>query len=211
MSAQELQLYVSIVKDCLLAVAALTTSLVAIYGVATWRREHTWNEKFSAARGVVLASHKLTRVISHIRRPVWFGERMTLTRDVVANTTTNEQWRISESSIFQKRIEELEVALDGFSKALIEARVVFGSSVLKAYLPLQEAISELVTAISQHVVLIRDYRQQIFPESPEIAVGMSVIIASENGDDDLSQKISRCREEGEKFLLPYLDRGSIHG
>lgn len=211
MPPAELKEWIPLIKDALLGVAALVTTVIAIYGARMWKRELAGKEIYAATKSLVKESHLLSKAANRARGPIQDYERKVFSEEEVKNTTKNERWRLSEAEAYKKRIDELSVAIDRYQSALLDVRVLVGSKVYLGFLPFGQLITEVVHRIGNYITVIQDYSQTVLPDSPEVQEVQQELYPSENIDDELSQKIADAREEGEKCLLAFLHRTSIRG
>ena len=211
MPSAELKEWIILIKDSLLGVAALVTTVIAIYGARMWKRELAGKEIYAATKNLVKESHLLYRATTKARKPIQDYERKVFSAEEADNTTKNERWRLSEADAYKKRIDDLSAAIDGYQSALLDVRVLVGSKVYLGFLPFGHLVADVVLRIGNYVGVIQDYSQTVLPESPEVLEVQQELYPSENLDDELSQRISDAREEGEKCLLAFLHRTSIQG
>lgn len=209
MPLSELKDWVALIKDGLLGVAALVTTVIAIYGVRMWRHELAGKEIYNATRELVKESHLLLRATGRLRRPVQDYERKAFMDDEINSTTRNERWRISEHEAIRKRMDDFSEAHDRFRGTLLELRVLVGSKVFLLFQSFREHTVEAIQRVNNYIDLLHDH--SVSPDSPEVRQAQEALYASENSDDELSQKIGDAREEGEKALLIFLNRKSIRG
>ncbi|MFA5825286.1 MAG: hypothetical protein WC825_04855 [Gallionellaceae bacterium] len=207
----ELKEWITLIKDCLLGVAALATTIIAIYGARVWKRELAGKEIYAATKNLVKESHLLSRATTKARQPIKDYERKAFSDEEVKHTTKNERWRLSEADAYRKRIDDLSLAVDRYQSALLEVRVLVGSKVYLGFLPFGRLVTEVIHRIGNYIVVIQDYSQTALPDSSEVLDAQQELYPSENLDDELTQKIGDAREEGEKCLLPFLHRSSIRG
>lgn len=211
MPPAELKEWIPLIKDALLAIAALVTTAIAIYGARMWKRELAGKEIYAATKNLVKESHLLSKALRKARTPIEDYERKTFSAEEIKNTTKNERWRLSEADAYKKRIDELSVAIDSYQSALLDVRVLVGSKVYLGFLPFGKLVSEVINRIGNYISVVQDYSQNALPDSPEVQEAQQELYPSDNIDDELSQKIADTREEGEKCLLAFLHRTTIRG
>lgn len=211
MPPAELREWIVLIKDSLLGIAALVTTVIAIYGVRMWKRELAGKEIYAATKNLVKESHLLSKATTKARTPIQDYERKVFSAEEVKHLTKNERWRLSEADAYKKRIDDLSVAIDRYQSSLLDVRVLVGSKVHLDFLPLGHLVTEVVHRVGNYIGVIQDYSRTVFPESPEVLEVQQELYPSENLDDELSQKIADAREEGEKCLLAFLHRASIRG
>ena len=211
MPSAELKEWITLIKDGLLGVAALVTTVITIYGARMWKRELAGKEIYTAAKNLVKESHLLSKAANTARQPIQDYERKVFSTEDVKHTTENERWRLSEADAYKKRIDDLSVALNRYQSALLDVRVLVGSKVYLGFLPFGRLVTEVINRIGNYITVVQDYSKTAFPESPEIKNVQQKLYPSENLDDELTQEIADTREEGEECLLAFLHRTSIRG
>lgn len=211
MPPAELKEWIPLIKDSLLAIAALVTTVIAIYGARMWKRELAGKEIYAATKNLVKESHLLSRALRKARRSIEDYERRTFSAEEIKNTTKNERWRLSEAEAYKKRIDELSIAINSYQSALLDVRVLVGSKVYLGFLPFGKLVTEVINRIGNYISVVQDYSKNVLPDSPEVQEAQQELYPSDNIDDELSQKIADTREEGEKRLLAFLHRTSIRG
>lgn len=207
----ELKEWITLIKDGLLGVTALVTTVIAIYGARVWKRELAGKEIYAAAKNLVKESHLLSKATTKARQPIQNYERKVFSEEEVKHTTKNERWRLSEADAYRKRIDDLSLAIDRYQSALLEVRVLVGSKVYLGSLPFGRLVAEIIHRIGNYIVVVQDDSQEVFPDSPEILEAQQELYPSENLDDELTQQIGDAREDGERCLLSFLHRTSISG
>lgn len=206
----ELKEWVSLIKDGLLALAALVTIGVGIYGARVWKRELIGKEVYAAARELVKQSHIASKAANKLRLPTDMLDKELDPKAAIA-TTNDEHWRMSEIRAYQKRIEGFSVTLEKFESAKLDLRVLKGSRVYEGFMPFGRHLTETILLVNEYLDLLKDDSLKMGPDSPEVLDLQQRLYPSRNLDDDLSQKLADSREEGENSLLAYLHRQSIHG
>lgn len=209
MPPAELKEWIMLIKDGLLGVAALVTTIIAIYGARMWKRELAGKEIYSATKALVKESHLLSKAVIKARMPIQDYERKMFTEEEVKHTTKNERWRISEADAYKKRIDDLSMAIDNYNSALLDVRVLVGSKVYAGFLPFGRLITEVLHKIGNYIAVVQDFSQTVLPDSTEVKEAQLELYPTDNTDDDLSQQIGDAREDGEKCLLTFLHRTSI--
>lgn len=207
----EFREWVPLVKDTMLALAAVATAFVAISGLRTWKRELAGKEHFTAAKELVRSSHRIWRECGRLRLPLSPREQKVFSAEDVQNTTSAERWRIADWEAYSKRLDDFEKVSDEYHAALLSARVLLGSKVYEAFLPFNYLTIDLINIVNEYLDLLQPKDGAPLPDDPEVIETKKRISLRPGEDDELSRKIADAREDGEKALLPYLARSSIRG
>lgn len=209
MPPAEFKEWVMLIKDCLLGLAALVTTIIAIYGARMWKRELAGKEIYAATKVLLKESHLLSKATLKARMPIQEYERKVFTKEEVKLITINERWRLSEADAYKKRIDNLSITIDNYQSALLDVRVLIGSKVHFGFLPFGRLITEVIYKIGNYIAVIQDSSRTLLPDSAEVREVQQELYPSDNIDDEFSQQIGDAREEGEKCLLTFLHRTSI--
>lgn len=59
----------SIIRDCVVALSAIVTASVAVYGVSTWRRQQTWKSEYELSKRIIRLLYLYRDAISGVRYP----------------------------------------------------------------------------------------------------------------------------------------------
>lgn len=206
---EETQIWLSVVKDAVVAVAATVTALVAAAGFRAWKVELVGREKFHAAKELVACSHQLWRVCSALRREVAPHEERHFYAKEIEVTTARERWMLSEWEVYSKRIQAVGDEYNQYRAALLSARVVLGSWVYEAFLPFDKKVTESLNKVNEYLSLIRDEGTPAFRDSAVVKDLKKDVALPLAIEDQLSEQLADAREEGEKKLLGVLYRSTI--
>lgn len=201
-----------IVKDAVIAVAAMVTSGIAVYGVRVWKRDLVGKELYEVTKTLVYQSHSVAQACTKLLLPILASENRVFTAAEVEHTTVGERWRLSETHVYRTRLRAYTESLEEFSDALLKARVVMGSRVYGAFLPFQNALRQPVDEINNYLSYLQDPSSYLLHDSEEAAALQSFVYRSaDDGGSKIVMMVADAREDAEKFLLPYLHRNSIFG
>ncbi len=211
MPPTEIKEWIALIKDSLLAIAALVTMILSAYGVRVWKRDLVGKEVYSAAKVLVKESHLICTAARKLREPIQSYERRSFTEEEIQNTTKNERWSLSEAAAYRSRVKSFAKKVERYDAAKLELRVLVGSKIYEGFLPFGALLTEAVNRVNDYLDLLQDYSKAILPDSKEVLTAQEALYPSSNLDDELSQRTADAREAGEMSLLAYLHRKSIHG
>ncbi|MCW3150615.1 hypothetical protein N8H22_18565 [Stutzerimonas stutzeri] len=206
----EIKEWISLIKDSLLALAALVTIGLGVHGVRVWKRDLVGKEVYSAARELVKQSHVMSSAVIKLRMPISSIEEKVFTPEEIGGMTENERWRISELEAYQKRIEEYVLKLEEFQSARLDLRVLIGSKAHDIYLPFSRHLTDIIHLVNDYLEIIRDFSTPASPDTPNVIEARQALYLAEYLDDDYSQALDMARENGERCLLSYLHRKGIY-
>ena len=196
--------YISITKDVIVAVAAIVTTCLAIYGVKSWRRELAGKTQFEIARNLLKATYKLRDSIADVRSPLILGVEFPEGYDVSSEKSSAEQKPQAYSHVYCNRLKPLWVAIDEFDIAALEAEAIWGKAIKRMAEDLRTCINSLHDSIRFYIDSIHsDSINQKKEFDRNIRKDIS---ASRNSDDELSKKIRNSIKALEEELKPHLKR-----
>jgi hypothetical protein len=203
--------WVSLLKDSLLAIAALVTIFSAVYGVKLWKRELVGKEIYSAARALVRESHLVSRSVRKLREPIRKSEQTLFTPEEAENMAENERWRITAARAYRRRLDAFAADLERYEMAKLDLRVLVGSSIYEGFLPLGPLLLEAVESVKQYLDVIESPDSELTQQSPAVLKAQQALLPAGTTHDRLQVEIENAREHGETTLLEYLHRKSIRG
>lgn len=123
--------FISVVKDILIGAAALTTAIVAIMGLKSWRRELYGKVNFEIARNLLRASYSVRDELQNSRLPfvgAWEFPPDYHARDDATRRQKADAW----SFVYRNRWAPVRDALRELETSSLEAEVLWGADVRTA-------------------------------------------------------------------------------
>ncbi|MCY4178547.1 MAG: hypothetical protein OXD32_08670 [Endozoicomonadaceae bacterium] len=68
--------YIAVVNNIIIGLAASITTFVAVRGLNSWQREHTWKDNSEVARALMRATYKLRNQLHYARSPCVFPSEL---------------------------------------------------------------------------------------------------------------------------------------
>lgn len=188
----------SIVKDVIVAIAAIATSTVAIYGINSWRRETVGKAQHEAAKAVLAAAYKLRNEIRSARSAViWAAE---FPPDGSVGTPG------SLSHVYATRWAPVKAAAEGLELALLEGEAVFGNTLRAAADVLLACARKLWAAMETYLDLIRAAGHEDPRDDTERSFRR--LLHRQPEDDDFEAELVSAVCGLEVVLAPYLRRNA---
>jgi hypothetical protein len=173
----------TIIKDSLIAGAALATALIAACGVSTWRRKLRGKTEHEAAHRILVCSYALRDAITRQRWAVWWAESP---ERVVAEDVWKPLWTAKA---------ELEASL-------MEGEALWGKSAREAANSLLGCVNNLWEQARLHWVHRDD---QEWLDSDEGENAKSVCSSNQDAQEDSFRKeVLDAVAEIEKLVKPRL-------
>lgn len=195
-------------RDTILALAGVTTAVVAVRGLNSWNRELTGRAGFEAARSLAKATYKLREEIKSLRSPmIWAGEFPEGYEPHLTRKDPQAEGR-AYAHIYQKRWEPLQVALSEFDASTLEAEALWGTDVRKKTDELRRCLRSISAAASA-VVSDATNGGEDFKTDREFGRRMRATVSAVPGDEknETSAAVQSAIEGVEALLRPHLRRG----
>lgn len=197
---------VSIVKDILLAAAAVTTGTVAVLGLNNWSTELRGKTKFEAARNLMRATYRVRDELQKGRSPFVsaseFPSDYVGPRDATAEQQA-EAWRF----VYSKRWAPVLEALQEFEIHVLETEALWGSEIRAKADGLRRCAVKLQTAM-QAFIDNKAHRSENFRADKEFAkeVESDLYDCNENKINSLGNEIKVAVTAIENVVKPHLRR-----
>ena len=210
MNPSDWQPYISIGKDVVTALAALTGGIVAILGLKAWRKQLKGKTDYQLARRLLRAVYEVRDDIRLIRSPFQSAAEIAqaLKETGVSGSFQDPDFDFkTDQAVYQIRWGKLHEALSNLRVEQLEAEVSWGNEVSTRLRPLRECISKLKVAIRHHLRQLS--RPQVGKHEPdaEAMEALDRIIYEYGGsaeDEVFTNEIRKAVENIEEFLKPHL-------
>jgi hypothetical protein len=204
---QTWQSYISIAKDILTGVAALTAALVAVLGLQAWKRQLKGKVEYELARRVLRSAFNVRDAIRFVRNPLQMGgeiERAIKEAGVDIDPKSAAFRAKSEAAVYQGRLKKVDQALSELGIELTEAEVSWGPEIKNRVRPLRDSVAKLVSKIWLRIDNLENPEDKgDAKERKEIRD--IIYLQSEDPDrDTFAAEINRAVDEIAEFLKPYL-------
>jgi hypothetical protein len=204
---QTWQAYISIAKDILTGVAALTAATVAILGLQAWKKQLKGKVEYELARRVLRAAFNVRDAIRLVRNPVQMGgeiERAVKEAGIDVDPETRESRAKSQAAVYQGRWKKVNQSMSELDIELTEAEVSWGPEIQNRAKPLRECIGKLVSKIWLYIDNLEQPRDQT-DSNERKEIRQVIYLQSEDPDKDtFASEVNRAVDNIAEFLTPYL-------
>lgn len=197
---------ITLIKDILLGLAAITTASVAVYGVRNWSRELMGKAEFETARNLMRATYRLRDELAACRSPFVRGHEYPYGYLTKMGEPTPEEHERAWTQVLHKRWEPVLCAIPDFDTFTLEAEALWGGEFRIKTDKLRECMAELHSSME---TLIVDYRSggEVFKTDVEMGIRTRATVFSTGpGENELSNKIADSIAGIEAEVLPHLKR-----
>ncbi|NKC13176.1 MAG: hypothetical protein GKR94_13535 [Gammaproteobacteria bacterium] len=142
---------VSILKDIVLAGAAVTGAIVAVKGLGTWRRQLTGQSEYELTRRLLVGVFKYRDAIDRVRDPAILAYEMPEPSSEQSQNMTREQIRFyGLQKAYERRWEKVQGVRTAMYLDYLEAEAIWGEEVTSLFKALFELEKELLTISSTY-------------------------------------------------------------
>lgn len=121
---------VAIVKDVVLAIAAIVAASVGLRGLGTWRRQLRGNTGYQLAKNILSSVYELREAIAGVRSPLMqYSREPELSQDKLRELSHREKEWHAWAQAYQRRWDPVPAAKAKLDSNLLEAEVVWGPKI----------------------------------------------------------------------------------
>lgn len=172
MNLEAIQAYVTLIKDILTGLAALTAAVIGIIGLQTWKKQLRGKTEYELAQRLATAVYKIRNVIDDLTSMCDY--------DLVVPQYPGKAPHAKSS--YDNRLQQYKEVVAEADSLLLEAEVIWGAYVREVFAPFQ-----LITGNSFH--RLEDYATQI----EELRVSLE--------DEAVSRKRKETSEDFKRLTL----------
>jgi hypothetical protein len=158
MNIQEWQGYISIIKDVITTIAALTATVIAILGFRAWKKQLRGKTDYEMARRLLKAVYSVGDAVKVVRNS-WMSiaEIGHSIREAGISIADNDREYDAKSNtaVYQIRWKELYQAISDLRLEVVEAKVSWGSQVGDKVDAILQRTSRLRAAVDEHLNQLR--------------------------------------------------------
>lgn len=191
-----------IIKDIVVAAAAIITALSAVWGVFRWQSEMRGRASFEVARGLIKAAIKLREEIFMFRSPfVRAGEFPVNEEKQRLETKSAEAWAYVLNNRWRPVIESFKE----FQVQVIEAEALWGTEI-RNRAEVMEKITATLYAAVESFITDKQNGGQDFQNDRAFGARITAILNRVSTDDDFSAEVSAAVNNIESHAARYLSR-----
>ena len=197
---------IAVLKDVVVAVAAATTAVVAVLGLTRWKRELTGKAEYEVARVLIRAVYKVREELANARAT--FVSAHEFPTDYPGpDKTTVEQEAQAWGSVFQRRWEPLQVAMQELDSATLEAEALWGVDVRTKTDALRSCVQSLFVSMESFVADKAD-KGRYFASDKDFGtqVRSEVFGSRKDTENVLTKKITNAVTDIDNYVRPHLRR-----
>ena len=191
----------SIIKDVIIAVAAIATAIVAVYGINSWRRETEGKARFDAARSLMLTAYRARDDIRNCRSPLIVAGEFPPDLDAFGGSA-EERYK-AYAHVYSNRWKPVKEAMERFDAAVLDAEVVLGRKVKEPSERLIAAVRNLFVAVDMYLSDIRSGYKELDRDTRK---RFRQIISGSGEHDAFGAEISAAVDQLEQVIVAHVRR-----
>ncbi|MDL0433149.1 hypothetical protein QPM17_18570 [Marinobacter sp. TBZ242] len=147
-----MDVWISPVKDIVVALAAIIGSGVALIGLSTWRRQLEGTAEYELARRLLKEVYQFREALQSVRFPFIAVKEMELSDDEGPAPVNDKDRRHRElAKAYQNRYDRVYDARNALEATLLEVEVLWGAELVEKVRKLYSWDAELYAAIMEHL------------------------------------------------------------
>lgn len=143
-----------IVKDVTTIVSLGIASIVAIWGLTTWKRQLKGTANYEVAKRLLMATYKLRNSLRAVRNPlILASEKNHALREINSDVKPTEENFNFECTraVYQIRWKPVIDAIDNLEISSLEAEAIWGPSIINEIVEIKKKPQELFVALYMYL------------------------------------------------------------
>lgn len=179
---------ITIIKDLILASAAITGAIVAVKGLGTWQRQLKGQSEYELSRRILVSLFKYRDSINGVRHPAMWAYEMPNPPEEEAKIMSREQISFyGTSKAYQARWDKVQEQKTALYADLLEAEAIWGMGLKNLFQSVFDLEHELVTQIRHYLELInmdvKEYRKDAIRKIDENKRDVMYDLSSDEPDE----------------------------
>lgn len=201
--------WIPVIKDGVLAIAAIIGSVVAILGLNTWRRQLYGQSEYDLAKRILKSVYLFREVISNARHPfMQYSATPDLPKEKLKELSKEEKEWYAKAQAFEKIWEPVAKARAELDTNVLESEVFWGNQVKDKVTSLRELHAELLVAIEEHLEKTNPKEPDETCRGEDLKHNRAIIFGkTDRTKDPFLDKLLTAIEGIEGILKPFIKTG----
>ena len=181
--------------DILQSTGVIIASVVAIWGINSWRREAKWKRKYELAEEVLANLYEAHQAIRIIRSPVSFGNEGA-SREKKENETAEETKIYDQAYISRERFERNKRSLEKLHSLKFRFIALYGKQYEEHFDKFNQAVNKIFFAADQiAMVKLGQYGDDKELIAKILKESRQDLYAKYKGEDEIEKELKRAVAE----------------
>ncbi len=146
---------ITVIKDFILAGAAITGSIVAVKGLGTWRRQLKGQSEYELSRRILVGLFKYRDAINSVRNPAMFSYEIPVpSEDEAKGMKQDDIEYYGVSKAYQNRWEKVQEQRTSLYADQLEAEAIWGCELNELFKTLFALERELFILVRNYLILM---------------------------------------------------------
>ena len=202
-----IQAYVTLIKDIITGLSALTAAIIAILGLQAWKKQLKGKTEYELAQKFLRAVYKIREALAYVRNPFQSAAEISQAMkeaNIDELPVNDSRYRPrSEMAVYQKRFQKVTEAFLELESIMLEAETLWGEGVREYIKSLRNHTSNLFIAIQMYISDMEHnvpYNEEKYNKRMEIMYA----ITDNSREDPFANALKKTIKEIEDFLKPRL-------
>jgi hypothetical protein len=202
-----IQSYVTLIKDIITGLSALTAAIVALLGLQAWKKQLKGKTEYELAQKYLRAVYKIREALARVRNPfqsaIEIAEAMKEMKFEDVSVTDPSYPVKSATALYQKRFQKVNEAFLDLDTIMLEAETLWGEEVKEHIRLLQTHSSKLFVTI-QIYILNMEHNVPYTAEENKERMATMFAITDGSAEDPFANEVKETINKIEVFLQPRL-------
>ncbi|WP_420319850.1 hypothetical protein [Flagellimonas sp.] len=181
--------------DILQSLGIIIASVVAIWGINSWRREAKWKRKYELAEEVLANLYEAHQAIRIIRSPVGFGNEGS-SRKKNENETPKETEVYNQAYVSRERFERNRKSLEKLHSLKFRFIALYGKEFEQHFDIFSQTINKIFYAADQIAMIkLGQYGDDTELIREILKESRSDLYAKYKGDDEIEKELNKAVKE----------------
>ncbi len=196
--------HATLLKDIILSIAAITTSIVAIVGLTSWKREMKGSADFDVARAFIRSAYKLRDELRMARSPFYSNAEYPEGYSDNLMEQSPQDAAKAWAYAFQNRWKPVSEAVLEFEAQAIEAEVLWGGDIKTHANELKQCAYNLRAAMEAFVSNKASGGENFKSDQVFAKKVKSDVMLIKETENELSKAITTSIQKLETYIRPKL-------
>lgn len=199
--------HLTIIKDLLISIAAISTTTIAYIGLKSWHKELKGRANFTVARELIKVTYKLRDAIASCRAPFVGATEFPVEYNPFQHNKDKETERKTWAHIFKNRWTPVLNVLEDFDTSALEAEALWGSNIRDLADKLRSSVRDLNLNIGFYIENVYSKGEE-FRSDPDYGKKVKSIVFSSTSDkeDKFSIELRKAIMNIEEYIRPHLHK-----
>jgi hypothetical protein len=204
---ESIQALVTLIKDIITGLSALTAAIIAILGLQAWKKQLKGKTEYELAQKFLRAVYKIRETLASVRNPFQSAAEISQAMkeaNIEELPVNDSRYRPrSEMAVYQKRFQKVTEAFLELESIMLEAETLWGEGVREYIKALRNHTANLFLAIQMHISDMENnapYNEEKYNNRMEIMYA----ITDNSREDPFANALKQTIKEIEDFLKPRL-------